>query len=203
MIHAYNEDILPIVQRKLASMFEIAVVIKNINIDNFAQGFVSSPVCRAFESADPVFVLGRSATELLSTVLGDAPCKDETSSYASPQYWVGHTLAYMQWYFKKPYADLISAFPCGQLLLEYFPYHEMDISKCVELFASKLHLESTLKRLRSAKGLSQNDLAIMSGVSIRSIRAYEQGAADISKAQADTLYAISKVLDCSIEDLIT
>ncbi len=202
MIHAYNDDFLPIIQGKLASMFEIAVLKRNISIDDFARMFLSSPVCRAFETADPVFALGKSATELLSIVMRDTPWETQTDSYASPEYWVGYTLAYMQWYFNKPYSELIAAFPCRDLLANYFPYHEMDIRQSVDLFSSKLHSVCALKRFRIMKHLSQNDLALLSGVPIRNIKAYEQGKVDISKAQAQTLYALSKVLNCSIEDLI-
>lgn len=202
MIHAYNDDFLPTIQSKLASMFEIAVLKKNIPIDGFAQRFLASSVCHAFETADPVLALGKSAIELLGMVLDEVPDAVQTDSYASPEYWVGYTLAYMQWYFNKPYSELIAAFPCGELLTHYFPYHEMDIRQAVDLFLSKLHPVCPLKRLRAAKHLSQRDLSLLSGVPVRNIKAYEQGKIAISKAQAETLYALSKVLNCSIEDLI-
>lgn len=202
MIHAYNDDFLPTIQGKLASMFEIAVLKKHIPIDDFAERFLTSTVCYAFETADPVLVLGKSAIELLSIVLSDTPNTTETDSYASPEYWVGYTLAYMQWYFNKPYSELVAAFPCAELLAHYFPYHEMDIRQSIDLFLSKLHPVCPLKRLRSAKHLSQRDLSLLSGVPVRNIKAYERGEIDISKTQAETLYALSKVLNCSIEDLI-
>ena len=59
-----------------------------------------------------------------------------------------------------------------------------------------------LKQIREAKGLSQSKLAAASGVSIRVIQAYEQGAKDINKARVSTLLAIAKALHCNIEDLI-
>ena len=40
------------------------------------------------------------------------------------------------------------------------------------------------------------------GVSLRSIQMYEQKVNDIDKAQARTLYKLSRVLGCSIEDLL-
>ena len=202
MIHAYSDDFLPTIQGKLASMFEIAVLKKHLSIDDFAEKFLSSPVCRAFETADPVFVLGKSAVELLGMVLHEAPDPVQTDSYASPEYWVGYTLAYMQWYFNKPYSKLIAALPCGELLAHYFPYHEMDIRQSVDLFFSKLRPVCPLKRFRAAKHLSQRDLSLLSGVPERNIKAYEQGKIDIGRAQAETLYALAKVLNCSIEDLI-
>lgn len=61
---------------------------------------------------------------------------------------------------------------------------------------------SNLKKLREEASLSQNKLATLSGVSNRMIQYYEQGAKDINKAQAETLFKLAKTLNCSIEDLI-
>ena len=60
---------------------------------------------------------------------------------------------------------------------------------------------SALKTIRKKRKLSQEELAILSGVNVRSIRAYEQGKKDITKAQGDTLQMLAKALDCSIEEL--
>ena len=49
---------------------------------------------------------------------------------------------------------------------------------------------------------AQAKLAKLSGVTLRSIQMYEQRRKDINKACAETLYSISKVLGCTIEDLI-
>lgn len=202
MIHAYNDEFLPAMQTKLATMVELAVLEEKIEIDAFAHLFLSSPVCRALETADPILALGKSANELLAFVLGKEPCEVEVSSYASPEYWAGYTLAYAQWYFNKPFSELIAAYPCSKLLGNYFPYHETDITNSLELYRSRLRLECRLKTLRTAKKLSQSQLAALSGVPIRTIKAYEQGKIDICKAQAETLYAIAKVLNCTIEDLM-
>ena len=123
MIHAYNEQFVGIIQTKVAAMFELAVLEEHIDIDAFAQKFISSSVCHALENADPVYALGKSANELLALILGNEPLNIETSSYASPEYWVGWVLSYAQWHFNKPYAAIIAAIPCSQLLDNYFPYH--------------------------------------------------------------------------------
>lgn len=58
------------------------------------------------------------------------------------------------------------------------------------------------QNLEKKRNLTQSELAEISGVSLRAIKAYEQGKLDISKAQGETLYKLSKTLDCAIEDLI-
>ena len=202
MIRAYNEQFLGTIMDKLAEMFELAVDVEGMDIDDFAQRFVNSRVCRAFEKADPVYVFGKSSNELLGLILGKEPVDIATSSIATPEYWAGWVLAYAQWYLNRPYRDLIEALPCGKLLERYFPYHEMDVSDSVELFRERLPKDCALKRLRRQLGLSQLELAALSGVPERTIRSYEQGSVDIAKAQAETLYALARILGCSIEDLI-
>lgn len=203
MIHAYNEQYLSTLQEKLAAMFELGVLKENIEINDFANRFLASPVCRAFETADPVFVLGKSANELVGIILDKEPLNIEVNSYASPEYWVGYVLAYVQWYLNKPFAVLLKALPCDKLLNNYFPYHEMDLSQSVDLFLSRLPVHCPLKELRTNKKLSQAQLSILSGIPLRTIKAYEQGSVDISKAQAETLYALAQTLGCTIEDLIS
>lgn len=202
MIHAYNEHYLATTQEKLATMFELAVLKENMDINDFASRFLISPVCHAFETADPILVLGKSANELVGIVLNKEPQSIEVNSYASPEYWVGYVLAYAQWYLNKPFSVLMKALPCDKLINNYFPYHEMDISQSINLFVSRLPLHCPLKVLRTNKKLSQSELSLLSGVPLRTIKSYEQGSVDISKAQAETLYALAKVLDCTIEDLI-
>ena len=67
----------------------------------------------------------------------------------------------------------------------------------------RAHFQDTnLKRIRTSYGCTQAELAKRSGVSLRSIQMYEQRNKDINKASAETLYRISKVLGCAIEDLL-
>ena len=202
MIHAYNEQFLEIIQRKVAVMFELAVLQENIEIDTFAQKFASSSVCHALEAADPVYALGKSANELLALILGNEPLNIETGSYASPEYWVGWVLAYAQWYFNKPYAAIMAAIPCSKILDNYFPYHEMDITHSMDLIAKYLKPVCPLKQIRQKRGISQTQLSNLSNVPLRTIKAYEQGTVDIAKAQAETLYSLAQTLNCSIEELI-
>ena len=81
----------------------------------------------------------------------------------------------------------------------------MDVAQFREAMDEKMQgvlLETKLKRIREARGLSQSELAKISGVSLRSIQMYEQRGNDIDKAQGQTLYKLSVILGCQIEDLL-
>ena len=87
----------------------------------------------------------------------------------------------------------------------YKVYHEMDVTNFVEDMNKKYNsvvFETKLKKIREARQLSQSELAALSGVKKRSIQLYEQKVNDIDKAQAQTLYKLSRVLGCTIEDLL-
>lgn len=61
---------------------------------------------------------------------------------------------------------------------------------------------SNLKRLREEKNYSQGQLAYISKVKLRNIKAYEQRYRDINKASAGTLRKLAKALGCAVEDLL-
>ena len=50
--------------------------------------------------------------------------------------------------------------------------------------------------------MSQGELSKVSGVSLRMIQQYEQKNKDINKAGVNTLMALSRALNCDIEDII-
>jgi transcriptional regulator with XRE-family HTH domain len=87
----------------------------------------------------------------------------------------------------------------------YPALHETDVTKFAEEMEKRranLLPETNLKRIRTAYGCSQSELARLSGVSLRSIQMYEQRNKDINRAQAESLGMIARALGCKIEDLL-
>ena len=124
---------------------------------------------------------------------------------ASPEYWAGWALAEYQWASGHRFKDIFERIPLSEIIKMYSVYHEMDITQFIdsmESFYNKAEFETKLKRIRESRGISQSELSEMSGVKLRSIQMYEQKVNDIDKAQAQTLYKISRVLGCNIEDIL-
>lgn len=93
----------------------------------------------------------------------------------------------------------------SEIISMYRIYHEMDVERFIEDMDKKydsVQLETRLKTIRENRGISQAELARISGVKLRSIQMYEQKVNDIDKAQAGTVYKLSRVLGCSMEDLL-
>lgn len=60
----------------------------------------------------------------------------------------------------------------------------------------------SLKSERKKRKISTDDIANLTGVSRRTIEAYESGARDIKKASYESLSKISSVLNVPIEKLV-
>ena len=66
----------------------------------------------------------------------------------------------------------------------------------------KLENSYRLKFARQQAGLSQNDLAKLSGVSLTMIQKYEQGAKNIDNAKLTTLVNLATALNCQIPAIL-
>lgn len=62
--------------------------------------------------------------------------------------------------------------------------------------------KTNLQYRRNLKRITQATLAERSGVSVRMIQHYEQGAKDINAAAALTVYKLAQALNCTVEDLL-
>lgn len=62
--------------------------------------------------------------------------------------------------------------------------------------------ETKLQTARVKKGLSQKQLSVVSGVTLRAIQCYEQRTRSIDNAHIETLCDLCLALDCRLEDLI-
>jgi len=202
MIHPYNSYYLEMAQDKLGNMFDIACLYEGLNIDEFSKSFAASPICYAFETADPVFIAGKSAAELLAIVLDKDPLSIEQNDYSSPEYWTGYVYAGAQWAFNIGYKSLFDAIKPSELILSYFPYHEMPLESALEFVKSKITQENKLKKKRIESGLSQTQLAYSSEIPIRTIKAYEQGKLDLNKASLENIVSLARALHCKVEEFI-
>ena len=63
-------------------------------------------------------------------------------------------------------------------------------------------IKSKLKKARICKGYTQESLAELSGVNIKSIAAYEQNPAKLTSASVNTVFKLCDSLGVDIEDII-
>lgn len=62
--------------------------------------------------------------------------------------------------------------------------------------------DTKFKKVREEKGISQGNLAKITGISTGTIKAYDQGYRDINEAKIKTVAELSNALDCGITDIL-
>lgn len=209
-IHAYPAMYLASAQRALGEALDYAVQDAGVSGTDFLRMFVSSPISRRMQNGEPAYVVGRSGIEIAREVMNDAArmniIAEAGAHYGrSADYWIGWALAYYQWDSGRGYQDILQGVSYDELRQLYPTLHEADISRFVEVMDARMrefYTETALRRIRTAYGCSQSELARRSGVGLRSIQMYEQRNKDINKASAETLYRLSKALGCTMEDLL-
>jgi DNA-binding XRE family transcriptional regulator len=186
----------------LAALFDMAINAEGLDADQFSYMFATSSVASGIENGFPNMLAGKSATEMLMIILDKDVEYTTVPLDRTPQYWAGWILANAQWYLNKSFKEILDVMPFSSLVSMYYPYHEADEMKTIEIIQKYFPKTSSLKLLRQKRNLTQEQLALISGVNIRSIRSYEQGENDILKAQGESLLMLSKALGCTIEELL-
>lgn len=212
MIHAYEETYLTDAMNNLGDMFDYAICDLGYEPEMFFSQFLSSGVAACFERGNPKYVAGLSGVELACEVIYRTEKKrpkvePSEAIDKSPEYWMGWILAYYQWYSAYSFVYLNRRGLSASRVLSLYPtLHEADLSKFVSVADSIIEKSknediSNLKRIRQAKGITQKELARLSGVSLRMVQLYEQKQQDICKAEAQTLVNLSRALGCDASDL--
>lgn len=209
-IRAYSEDYLECAATSLAVACDYAVNVCGMKPDDFADIFVISGESGKFGRGNPSVVAGKSGIELVRSIVEKVdPSRGLPepvfSQDRSPEYWAGWVLAHYQWHSAKSFKTVFGKVPLSEVIKMYKVYHEMDITAFIEAMDKKIEersVSTNLKNIRENRGISQSELAEMSGVKLHSIQLYEQRVNDIDKAQAQTLYKLSVALGCKMEDLL-
>ena len=210
MIRAYQEIYLSSAQAALGDAFDYAINVCNIPGADFVKLFIASTVSKRLENGEPAYLSGKSGIEIALDVIFEVTGRQleaiqQERMDRSREYWIGWAIAYYQWYSDRKYSEIFQALSFSDMQKLYSTLHEADVSKFVEATDKlvKEHFADTnLKRIRTSYGCTQAELARRSGVGLRSIQMYEQRNKDINRASVESIYRLSKVLGCTVEDLI-
>ena len=209
--HAYNKIYLTDAQNNLGVMFDFGIRILKMDADTLFSNFIQSGIANKFGHANPKYICGMSGIELCENVLTkigqSIPDVKENRIIQKEEYWAGWALAYYQWYSGLQFSDFQEYGLIPSEVLSRYILHEADISKFVNI-ADKIILKNKneaptrLYKLRKARGLTQSELAELSGVSLRMIQLYEQRQNDINKASGKTINDLAKALCCNFYEVM-
>ena len=202
MICAYDKVYLDCAKRVLGRMLDFAVYDLHYSIEEFFSMFIKSGVAERFGKGDYTILTGKSGVEVVYEVLEriqiDAVrIRPRYVANRSEEYWTGWALAHYQWETALSFEEIVKFIPIHYVKALYSPYHEMDIMHFIEKM-NELYREAkpdtNLQRKRKQVGLSQSELAELSGVPVRTIQQYEQRQKNINKAQVEYLFKLSSAL---------
>lgn len=210
MIHAYDKVYLEKARTVLGRMLDFAVYDLKYDISDFFDLFIRSGIAERFENGDFSVIVGMSGVELAYLVLEKSNVAferiaPEYTMNRSEEYWAGWALAYYQWETAMSFSKIVRYIPLCDIVALYSPYHEMDIRQFVDKMNALYRIaqpDTNLKNRRKSVGLSQRELAEMSGVSLRTIQQYEQRQKNINKAQGEALVMLAGVLCCEVDALL-
>jgi DNA-binding transcriptional regulator YiaG len=210
-IKPYNETYLEDVESNIGSMLEYAVYCEFDPITIW-EYFVNSKIAREIERGNPKYLSGYSGREYLDILINTSSnnsdkklLNSESSVNNDMYYWAGNAVARLQYETCLTFLEIQLYLPIEEILGMYYILHEADLSKFVDIACKKIKErkpQTNLGIMRKAVGLSQQKLASLADVDLRSIQMYEQRKNDINKAQAITLFKLSKILGCKVEDLL-
>ena len=209
-MRAYREIYLDDAMENLGEAMEYAVLSCGMSMDKFIELFIVEGLAEQFGKGVPKWVSGTSGTELVREVLLRAGAKEafppaRIEYEATPEYWCGWILAYYQWYTGKSFRNIRDIISMDEIVRMYPTLHEASEGKFIDVMVEwerRKDLPTQLQQLRRIAGYSQRLLAEKSGVSLRMIQQYEQGAKDINKAAGTNLLALARTLGCKMEDLM-
>ena len=208
MTPSYNTIYLSKAAKNIGNMLHGAVLEFGYKGDAFLHLFIQSGIAEQIENGNPKYIAGISGLELIVEVLKlttDKQVEHEIIEMydRSNVYWVGWVLAHYQWYSGRSFRDILEVVNFEALLGLYGTLHEADVQKAYDVLDEHFNgMECKLKNTRNRCGITQEELANRSGVSLNTIRAYERRSKDICKAQSDIVLRLASALKCNMIDIL-
>lgn len=212
-MRAYDESYLEDAMFSMGEMVDYAVSDCGVDMGEFLSLFCISGIADLIASGHPKYLVGRSGAEtakdvFLKTGFMEEPPEPEDSFKQGRYFWCGWILAFAQWKTGFSFKRIIKAVPAVELERLYGVLHEAPEERFVDILLEregaglKERQMTRLQMYRKRLGLTQKQLSIDSGVSLRSIQMYEQRNKDINKAHADSVIRLADVLKCDVNDLL-
>lgn len=191
----------------IAEMFEYAKCYLHIECDEFFDVLNKTHISDKLYNLDIIYIYGKSSIEIINDIYKANDMKIKTFDKNKflkndKHYWIGLVIASYCYGKKISFKEIGKRIKPSQLLKMYNTMHEAPHMKVIDEIDKILNRqECILKHIRQSKNISQNELSILSGVSLRSIQMYEQKKKNISKASFEIVKRLANSLSIKMEEL--
>lgn len=209
-IRAYYEGYLDDAMDTMGNMMDYALNTCGMNGEDFFYMFLASGTARQFELGNPRYLAGMTGAEIVrEIVLREKGIElNEPEEYdldKSPEYWCGWILAYYQWRTCRSFRRIRQIVSIEEILWMYPTHHEADEEHFVDTMNrlyQRRHTKTYLRQRMEAARISREELSAQAGIPCETIRELEEDDSKIASIDARSLFQISKVLGCTMEDLM-
>lgn len=204
----YNSDMyIGWLMKSFGQMFDFAVNSCELDGDEFWNMLICSGIAKQIEEGNPKYTSGKSGIEMVYDVADavqiDIAPRDTNTEGRTIAYWCGWALIQYQRETELSFKAIHRIIAYADLVNMYSTLHEADVSKVIDVInAIRQRRTTNLKQKRESMKISQSQLSYSTGVSIKTIQAYEQRLKDINQGKYDTLQKLAKGLKCDIEELL-
>ena len=207
----YSEIYLDDAIRNMGEMIEYGEEACGVNQDLLLRMFIRSGYASRWEKGDPRVICGLSGTELCRRLIDGSFTGRETRPApivrydTGEAYWRGFVLAYYQWRSGRTFSEILMFIGRKDLQRMYTAYHTASEEKTADELEALLLRRDSISRLqlyRKRLGMTQQELAVRSGVNLRTLQEYEAGRKNLRQAAAEKVQSLSAALWCSPSDLI-
>lgn len=217
---AYAETYLLEAMENVGAATDFATSSLGLPLQDFWGFFTVSEACRGIEGGMPWALVGMTGEEMALRACWQVGLRvdDGTLTLArqaqtgtsiplalSREYWCGYSLAFLQWHTGMTFSQIDQRLPIAEVAAMYPTFHEESEERFLEAGLEMMARNCPtcgLKRQRELVGLSQSQLAKASGVGLRAIQQYEQGAKRIDRASFATVQQLACTLHCRPSDLL-
>lgn len=161
------------------------------SFEHIQDEFVHSLLCTQIENNDDSFIYD---IEKYSSDLFDGQVNFKSSS-GLRAYFLAEAYVKLFYKFQKSFEYLFIYLPLSFLYEKYDVYHEMDISMVYDLFASLEKEETLLNILIKKKKINKEQLSLLTGISLASIKFYTLKNDNLFNASNLNIYLLSRVFD--------
>lgn len=209
MMNAYDKSYLSDFRNNLGFAFDCAANHCGIKLCDFHNFFIVSNIASQIEKGNSKYLCGMSGTELVCSVFERIGLSVDIPSYPAfdrtAEYWTGWILAYYQWKSALSFKSINHFVPIETLCNMYNPFHEASEEKFAEAMnqiIEKKKQPTKLQFFRKKAGLTQKELAELSGINLRTLQQYEIRGKDINKAAGEVINRLAYVLNCNFYDIM-
>ena len=191
----------------MGEMFEYSKCYLHIDGDEFFELLNCTHISEKLYNLDIIYIYGKSSIDIINDICLANDIKIKTINKnkflkSDKYYWLGIVIASYCYGKRISFKEIGKRIKPLQILKMYNTMHEAPHMKVIEEIDKIFdRQESILKNIRQSKNISQNELSVLSGVSLRSIQMYEQKKKNISKASFEIVKRLANSLSVELEDL--